>query len=146
MRLILGDWSPLMEIPEKEYIAAIKFFLFIIRNYMKYLNFCFVYRVTMIALHRSHCGVSERFHHLWRNGTLPPMTEMHQQCLEQFLRHNKMLYPIFIPLIIEYKLFMFSNEFRCNSGQCISESSLCDGDPDCYDGSDETITQCISFR
>lgn len=30
------------------------------------------------------------------------------------------------------------NEFRCNNGQCIMNSYLCDGDKDCLDGSDET--------
>lgn len=37
-------------------------------------------------------------------------------------------------------------EFTCNSGQCINEFSACDGNSDCYDGSDETITQCINVR
>ena len=32
---------------------------------------------------------------------------------------------------------LYSYQFRCDSGQCISRSSTCDGDNDCYDGSDE---------
>lgn len=28
-------------------------------------------------------------------------------------------------------------EFRCGSGQCVDGGRFCDGNPDCYDGTDE---------
>ena len=31
----------------------------------------------------------------------------------------------------------YSGEWECDSGQCIDEDYRCDGDDDCYDGSDE---------
>lgn len=38
-----------------------------------------------------------------------------------------------------------SYEFQCDNGQCIDEFSVCDGKSDCVDGSDESMTQCITF-
>ena len=35
------------------------------------------------------------------------------------------------------------DEFRCNSGQCISSSWRCDGTKDCSDGEDETCGMYI---
>lgn len=37
------------------------------------------------------------------------------------------------------------NQFKCNNGQCIAESGLCDGTADCRDVSDETFIQCGSL-
>lgn len=36
------------------------------------------------------------------------------------------------------------NEFRCKSGHCIPAMVVCDGDPDCWDGSDEAAEICQS--
>lgn len=33
-------------------------------------------------------------------------------------------------------------EFRCSSGQCIDEFTVCDGKVNCADKSDETQKQC----
>ena len=33
--------------------------------------------------------------------------------------------------------FCDSDEFRCDSGDCIYKEYHCDGDEDCWDGSDE---------
>lgn len=30
-----------------------------------------------------------------------------------------------------------ATEFKCSSGQCVAATMLCDGHPDCWDGSDE---------
>ncbi|XP_018901607.1 modular serine protease isoform X2 [Bemisia tabaci] len=38
--------------------------------------------------------------------------------------------------------YCLSNQFKCNSGQCIAKYLLCDGKLDCNDGSDETSAIC----
>ena len=35
--------------------------------------------------------------------------------------------------------------FQCGSGECISDSSKCDGDRDCFDGSDESPPHCCKL-
>lgn len=45
-----------------------------------------------------------------------------------------------------FSLQCFSiNEFRCNTGQCIDEDSVCDGKTDCTDKSDETVQVCSAL-
>ncbi|XP_008207498.1 modular serine protease [Nasonia vitripennis] len=39
-----------------------------------------------------------------------------------------------------------SNQFRCDNGQCIGNTELCDGNVDCTDRSDETVLSCGSFN
>ncbi|XP_054737892.1 modular serine protease-like isoform X1 [Anastrepha obliqua] len=36
-------------------------------------------------------------------------------------------------------------EFECTSDECIDDSLICDGMPDCSDGSDETVSVCASM-
>lgn len=39
-----------------------------------------------------------------------------------------------------------SNQFKCNSGDCIKEDAVCDGHTDCRDKSDETAKICSGFQ
>ena len=41
--------------------------------------------------------------------------------------------------------FCYYWQFRCNNGQCISRSSLCNGWEDCSDGSDEWNWNCGTY-
>lgn len=36
-------------------------------------------------------------------------------------------------------------KFKCTSGRCIPNYLICDGDPDCDDGSDETEQMCSIY-
>lgn len=36
--------------------------------------------------------------------------------------------------------------WRCDNGECIDFTERCNGQPDCTDGSDETMRECISFQ
>ena len=36
-----------------------------------------------------------------------------------------------------FTAYCYSDQWECDSGQCINEDYRCDGDDDCYDGSDE---------
>lgn len=36
-------------------------------------------------------------------------------------------------------------DFVCHSGQCVPKRWQCDGEPDCEDGSDESIEMCRKF-
>ncbi|XP_060836504.1 uncharacterized protein LOC132919163 isoform X2 [Rhopalosiphum padi] len=39
-----------------------------------------------------------------------------------------------------------ADQYTCISGQCINETSICDGTRDCNDGSDETLALCETVR
>ena len=38
------------------------------------------------------------------------------------------------------------NAFRCKSGHCIDQSAMCDFEPDCCDGSEETNVTCARYN
>jgi len=38
------------------------------------------------------------------------------------------------------------HEFTCYNGLCVNKSRVCDGAPDCVDGSDETETLCGKYQ
>lgn len=48
--------------------------------------------------------------------------------------------PIDKPIISEVPCS--NKQFRCASGDCIHNSFVCDGEQDCKDGSDESLTEC----
>ena len=63
---------------------------------------------------------------IWMNGTSSAVSE-------QILLINLNL------VFLQEKERCIIGEFRCEiEGLCIQESDLCDGHPDCIDGSDET--------
>ena len=38
-----------------------------------------------------------------------------------------------------------SDEFQCTNGTCVRLDWVCDGAPDCFDGSDEILDTCRKF-
>lgn len=73
--------------------------------------------------------------------------------LLMFLRRTNHLYICkkrkIIDIIIRRKLLTFTDsktcppdEFQCTSGQCILQKWKCDGEKDCYDGTDESTAVC----
>lgn len=47
---------------------------------------------------------------------------------------------------LEYNELPICSGMRCPLGLCLTSEQICDGTPNCHDGSDEELEMCRHFR